>query len=577
MFNAIGRPTALLSVCVLLAGAQHVSAQAVTTADGDSPVDSAGCRQINAPATAGFDFTETLSRWGARNTYLDTQDAHTVRSITINTLPIFNTDDPEEDRWLYRLANQWHRDTRDSVIAEQLLFAANGKVTEQQLNESERILRQRPYVGDARIRVLRDCQDTVDVEVVTHEVWTLTPELRFNQSGGHSTVGVGIRDANILGTGQLIGLQYKNSQERSELALSYQNPNINGSHRRLTIEAGDNSDGNHFALSAGKPWYSIRDTKAWDTHVESTTEVLNQYRYGERVTNLLHDERQVALSINRALDVSGPFINRLGLGVQYERDQFQSTTSLPPPVDYHSRLQLFYPFVQYELLEDSWRQAYNISQIQRTEDLNLGRHFLASMGYSNADAGQWITKGDYSDTLHYEPKAILQLHANWQGRWQQQQGKWEDTVMQIGLDYHRGQGDNRILYLGLEANKTINLRNGTQLELGGRNGLRGYDTHYLQGTGSVRFTAEERLFTNYHFLQLFRVGVAAFYDAGQVYGNEDAGADGVFQGVGVGLRLAPSRSQSGQIIHLDLAYPLDNATADKKHGLQFIAEVKKSF
>ena len=149
--------------------------------------------------------------------------------------------------------------------------------------------------------------------------------------------------------------------------------------------------------------------------------------------------------------------------------------------------------------------------------------------------------------------------------------------MNVGLDYHLGQSENRTLYLGLEAAKVINLRNGTQLELGGRNGLRGYDTHYLQGQSSLRFTAEERLFTNYHFLQLFRVGMAAFYDAGKVYGNPDPAAHDVFQAVGLGLRLAPSRSQSGQIIHIDLAYPLGSALPDNKHQLQFIAEVKKSF
>jgi len=149
--------------------------------------------------------------------------------------------------------------------------------------------------------------------------------------------------------------------------------------------------------------------------------------------------------------------------------------------------------------------------------------------------------------------------------------------MHAGLDYHRGQSPNRNLYLGLEAAHVVNLRNGQQLELGGSNGLRGYDTHFLNGDSSILFTAEQRFFSDYHFLQLFRVGVAAYYDVGRVWGNDDPASQSKFQDVGVGLRLAPSRSQSGQIIHLDVAYPLDSVLPGGAHDLQFIAEVKKHF
>lgn len=575
MFRAKGHDRlTLLAAGLLLAGSQIALAQDDTQTNSTA---SNSCRQLNAPAAAGFDFTSQLSRWGARSSYLGNNDTHVVRSIAVNTLPIFNTDDPDEDRWLYRVANDLHRGTQDHVITDQLLFAEGQPVTEDILAESERILRQRPYIGDARIRVLNDCDGAVDLEVVTHEVWTLTPELRFNHSGGHSTMGFGIRDANILGTGQLVGLQYKNSQERSEVALSYQNPNIGGTHQRLATELSNNSDGHRYVLDAGVPWYALHDESSWDTHLESTTEVLNQYRYGERVSDLVHEGKEASVALGHAWDVEGPFINRFSLGVRYEQHNLLPGTKLPEPLEYRPELNLLYPFVQYELLEDRWRQGYNISQIQRTEDLHLGRHLVTSVGYAGNDGRQLIVKGEYGDTLSYQPKGILQLHADWHGRWQQRQGEWEDTLMRIGLDYHRGQSANRNLYLGLEATKAINLRNGSQLELGGRNGLRGYDTHYLQGTGSVRFTAEERLFTNYHFLQLFRVGMAAFYDVGRIYGNPDPNTDGVFQGVGLGLRLSPSRSQSGQVIHMDLAYPLDSALPGGKHELQFIAEVKKSF
>ncbi len=162
------------------------------------------------------------------------------------------------------------------------------------------------------------------------------------------------------------------------------------------------------------------------------------------------------------------------------------------------------------------------------------------------------------------------------GRWNRETARLEDTLLKASLDYQMELSQRRTLFLGLVANKVYNLNNGTQLILGGSNGLRGYDSHFLNGTGNVQFTAEERYFTDYHWLQLARVGFAMFYDAGRVFGNTDAGAQRLYQNVGFGLRLAPSRSESGQIVHVDLAWPL-NSNVPGGGGRQFVVEVKDTF
>jgi hypothetical protein len=545
------------------------------------------CHSLNPAATANFDFTAALSRWGSDNSYLADRGQHKVGHIRINSLPIFNTANPREDHWLYQLANRLHITTQPHVITEQLLFQEGEPISEALMAESERILRRRAYIGDARIRVLQACDDSVDVEVVTHEVWTLVPDIRFKTTGGHSSIGFGLRDANILGTGQLFGVLYKEDQARSEFGFNYQNPNINGSHQRLTTNMSRNSDGHRYLLEAGKPFYSIRDRNGWDSQLESVAETLTQYRLGNAVSELLAKRESAAFSFSYAPDIAGDFINRFSAGLQYSQQTLSvnsgftpSASSTPTPstgTDFRPHLKLLYPFVQYELLEDEWRRGYNISLIQRTEDLYLGRHLLTSIGYATHDDSQLILKGSYSDTLYYRAKVLLQLHADWEGRWLQAANAWEDGLVALKLDYHHGQSNNRTLFFALELNKAYHLRNGHQLELGGDNGLRGYDSHFLQGTSFIRFTAEQRLFTERHFLALFRVGVALYYDASRIVGSTTALPNSTFQDIGIGLRLAPSRSQSGQIIHLDLAYPLDSAVPNGKRELQFIAEVKKSF
>jgi len=46
-----------------------------------------------------------------------------IGSIRLRRLSVFNLEDPEEDKWLYRLANDFHILTRESVVRSQLLIA----------------------------------------------------------------------------------------------------------------------------------------------------------------------------------------------------------------------------------------------------------------------------------------------------------------------------------------------------------------------------------------------------------------------------------------------------------------------
>ena len=59
-----------------------------------------------------------------------------VGNVRINAGSIFDLDDPEEDRVLYRLANRLHVTTRNDVIEQQLLFRAGEPFSAQKIEES---------------------------------------------------------------------------------------------------------------------------------------------------------------------------------------------------------------------------------------------------------------------------------------------------------------------------------------------------------------------------------------------------------------------------------------------------------
>ncbi len=81
-----------------------------------------------------------------------------------------------------------------------------------------------------------------------------------------------------------------------------------------------------------------------------------------------------------------------------------------------------------------------------------------------------------------------------------------------------------------------------------------------RGAGCV--TAEQRVFTNWYPFRLFNVGGAVFADVGRTWGANPGGTEslGLLKDVGFGLRFGNSRSALGNVLHVDVAAPLDGGS-----------------
>lgn len=534
------------------------------------------CEPINSPALAGFDFTEDISRWGTQESFDLDSTHYKIRNIEVNRLPIFDEANEKEDNALYRWINRVHIPTRRKVILDQLLFEPGSEVNSQMLAENERLLRQQKYAADSKIRVLSKCGEEVDVEVVTREVWTLVPGFSFHSSGGDNSVEFGIRDSNALGSGQRASLFYSSDTNRNSYKLSFENPNIGNTHRVVKTQAENSTDGFHYLVDYSLPFYSLDSREAWRFSYETTKEILTQYQFGKKTTQVQRDKDRAEISRGISAGLVDGFTRRYVFGLREEKYNYAPGTERPAPMQLPQNLSLVYPFFGYESIENKYAVAYNIGQIYRTEDLSLGRSIRFSVGYDPAGDQHIVLQGDAADTLLSQRKMLLQWRSDWYGRWNQSGNAWEDTLINFDLDFHRGQTEKRTLYLGFSASKAINLNSSQQLTLGGSNGLRGFESHFLNGDALLRFTVEERYFSDVQLFQLLRVGYAGFFDIGKVFGDKHWGADRTYKNVGVGLRLAPSKTDEGRIIHIDLAYPIGSNIPGGK-SLQLVVEAKTSF
>ena len=156
-------------------------------------------------------------------------------------------------------------------------------------------------------------------------------------------------------------------------------------------------------------------------------------------------------------------------------------------------------------------------------------------------------------------------------------GELRNTVLDGALRYYVRQSERRLFFTTLEASVGRALDLDTQILLGGDNGLRGYPLRYQGGEGRALLTVEQRYFTNWYPFRLFRVGGAAFFDIGRTWGESPVSTPsrGLLKDVGIGLRFGNSRSGLGNIIHVDLAFPLDGDSSID--DVQILLETKERF
>jgi hemolysin activation/secretion protein len=240
---------------------------------------------------------------------------------------------------------------------------------------------------------------------------------------------------------------------------------------------------------------------------------------------------------------------------------------------------LIYPFVGFEFIEDRYQTTSNRDQIDRTEDFYLGTRLSAKLGYAHDDLGSDRNAVIYGLTASRGYGSIsnsaLFLATALTGRFEDRSIR--NSVWHADSRYYRQQSSKRLFFMTLSSSWGRRLDLDNLLQLGGDNGLRGYPLRYQVGDRRVLLTVEQRYFTDWYPFRLVRVGGAVFADAGRTWGDNPAGGPplGWLKDLGIGLRLAPTRASGRDIIHLDLAFPLDGDPSID--SVQVLLQSKRSF
>lgn len=479
----------------------------------------------------------------------------------------------------YRIVNSLHIATHIETIRQQLLFREGDAFNRRVFDETERLLREQRYLAEASIEPLRYNEDnTVDVLVRVHDVWTMSPGLSFGRKGGENSMEFEFEDTNFLGLGKTVSASRSKNVDRSAWQLGYVDPHVFGSWWRLSASHSTLSDGSENELSFGRPFYSLDSLwSAGVTAIDSET-TLPRYSLGRQIERFGAHVRTVGFDGGLSRGLVDGWTTRYLFGFRYDDRSFTAdphhTAAFVPDARTYA-----YPYVGMQWIEDAYITTRNFNQIGRTEDLHLGRSLTVTAGLaasalgSTSDALMLTTAGKAGLDLGTERYLIgdFALSSRVEAR------GLRNAQFDAGAHYYQRQSEHRVFFAGLDATWTSHLDEDAQLLLGGDNGLRGYPLRYQAGTSRAVLTLEQRFYTDWQPLKLVNVGAVIFADTGRMWGRDQfaAAPEGWLTDIGVGLRLGSVRSGLGNILHIDVAFPLNRT--NEIDGMQLSIETKKSF
>jgi hypothetical protein len=520
--------------------------------------------------TPGLPSDATLEKEGA-----------VIGEVLIDNQNIFNLDDPKDDNKLFRLADRLHIKTRAKVVRSQLLFKPGDRYSHRLVEESERLLRADSYFYDAWIRPVRYHDGKVDLVVTTKDVWTLNPGFNFSRSGGTNSKGAKLEEENLLGTGAALKFEYQSNVDRSGSSIDLSDRTAFNTWSAVDLHYGNFSDGQMRGINVTRPFYAL-DTR-WDASgaILDDTQIDPLYDLGQLVDQFQDRHTLVQGYYGWSAGLKNGWVQRWTAGMTYDEHLFarvsnsNGTTNLLP-----EDRRFVYPFIEWDLVQDDYLKLWNHQQIARTEDFTLGTTASVRLGFAQSGWGSTSSALLMNASANRGFRAggsTLLLAGDFSGR-------LEDHALQNGLldasvRYFVEQSKNWLFYTTLQGTKGWNLDLDDQSLLGGDNGLRGYPLRYQDGTSRALFSVEQRYFTDWYPFRLFRVGGAIFFDMGRTWGRPPLALPslGLLRDVGFGARFGNARSGLGNVIHVDLAFPLNAGTGTGISKVQFLVQTQATF
>jgi hypothetical protein len=434
------------------------------------------------------------------------------------------------------LLNTTHKNTNERIIRKNMLFSVGDTISPLILSDNERILRELPFIDDARIMVVPVSEDEVDIIILTKDVYSLGALYDY---GGFKKGELTVFEKNILGTGHEMGISIPfNSYKPDSPGFGgyYTVNNLWKSFINLKVD---------FLTGLGSTTYGINMSRNF---VSAATKYSGGIMVKQMYTTTDLDTmpEPVPLKYNlqdywvaRSFLFNSKSVSRIIIGARYLNNNVFRKPDIQPETYYSlQRYQIY--LASAALSVQKYYKANLIYGYGRTEDIPYGGLVRITAGREfNEFKDRTYLGTDFSagkafpDVGYFYASFALASFFNGHER---EQGMFYSrlnyftNLLPVGrfksrnfvtIDYSRGIGRYSDEYLRFIEN----------------NGFTGFKNDSINGTQRLTASLESVLFSpaNYHG---FRFAIFGFSDLGFLYSSNQFPGNGfTLLSVGLGLRI----------------------------------------
>jgi hypothetical protein len=463
-----------------------------------------------------------------------------IRKIQIQRLNVFGADVDNPGYYnphgVERLLNGTHINTNENIIKKYLLFSVGDTISPLTLSDNERIIRQLPFIDDARILVVPVSGEEADIVVITKDVYSIGADFIYRNKNSGT---IRVFEKNIFGMGHEFELDVPYSAglpDSPGIGLKYNINNIGKSFLDLNLNYYDALGRKTYGFSISKNLISSATKYAGGISISElfTTEQPDTFTRPQPFNKNFQD-----YWLLRSFLVNRESVTRIIAGVRYTNNNVFKRPFLDP--NSYNDLKRYKLFIGTAAF--SMQKYYKTSLIYsygRTEDIPYGVLLRLTGGY---ETNEYKDRGYTGIDLSYghSTKNIGYFYTS-AGFGTFIRDKHSDQgVLLIRMKYF-----SNLIYLGsfkirnfvsVDYTRGFDRNNEEYLAVAKTNGFTGFSNDSLRGAQRVVLGLESVVFNPVNIYG-FRFAFFGFADMAFLAGtNEVISKGNILSGMGLGIRI----------------------------------------
>jgi hypothetical protein len=296
-----------------------------------------------------------------------------IRKIDLKGLEVFGTNinNPAAANQgkIDRLLNKTHANTNERIIRKNLLFREGDSISPLTLSDNERILRQLPFIHDARIIVVPVSDEEADIVVITKDVYSLGGSYDYE---GLKKGAVSVFEKNVFGIGHEFGVEVPFDSKFSDspgFGVHYNVDNIWKSFINLNLYFLNGLGKENYGFSLTRKLISSSTKYAGGIsiqHMNTTIDLNKTLPTPQPLKYYLHD-----YWVSRSFMLNREKVSRLIIGVRYTNNNVFDRPVIDPE-SYHYLENYKMYFGSAAISVQKYYKTNLIYGYGRTEDIPYG-------------------------------------------------------------------------------------------------------------------------------------------------------------------------------------------------------------